>query len=137
MTVDGTNTAAAADDALRFVARTSAVSNAAQVDGAPDLAAPPSLPLTEPLPVLTAFVAATGARISKGGTRACYVPVTDTIRLPPLAAFHSPEGYAGTLAHELVHWTGAPSRLHRDLAGRLGSHAYAAEELPSGLITSS
>jgi antirestriction protein ArdC len=34
-----------------------------------------------------AFVATTGAVIHEGGTRACYVPVTDTIHLPPHAAF--------------------------------------------------
>lgn len=134
LTADGTDTAAEADDALRFAARTSAVFNAAQVDGAPDVAAsPPSPALTKPVPVLTAFVAATGARIIEGGTRACYLPDTDVIHLPPLAAFHSAVGYSGTLAHELVHWTGAPSRLHRDLAGRFGSRAYAAEELVAEL----
>lgn len=131
---DDTDTAAAAEDAVRFVARTSAVFNAAQVDAAPDLAvSPPSPALTKPVPVFTAFVGATGARIIEGGTRACYLPATDTIHLPPHAAFHSAEGYAGTLAHELIHWTGAPHRLHRDLTGRFGSRAYAAEELVAEL----
>ncbi|MCJ2073379.1 zincin-like metallopeptidase domain-containing protein [Methylobacterium sp. J-030] len=135
LTADGADTtAAAADDALHFVARTSAVFNAAQVDGAPDLAASlPSPELTEPLSILAAFVAATGARIIEGGTRACYMPASDSIHLPPQAAFHSAEGYAGTLAHELIHWAGAPHRLHRDLTGRFGSQAYAAEELVAEL----
>jgi antirestriction protein ArdC len=31
--------------------------------------------------------------------------------------------------HELAHWSGAPSRCHRDLTGRFGDAAYAAEEL--------
>ena len=35
----------------------------------------------------------------------------------------------GTLLHELRHWTGAPSRLDRDLRNRFGSHDYAREEL--------
>jgi len=34
-----------------------------------------------------------------------------------------------TLAHETCHWSGAKSRLDRELRGRFGSHAYAAEEL--------
>lgn len=134
LTADGADTAAEADDALHFVARTSAVFNAAQVDGAPDLAASPRPPaLAEPLPVLTAFVLATGARIIEGGTRACYMPASDSIHLPPQAAFHSAEGYAGTLTHELIHWAGAPHRLDRDLTGRFGSRAYAAEELVAEL----
>ncbi|MGH1589598.1 ArdC family protein [Methylobacterium phyllosphaerae] len=134
LTADGTDTSNGSDAAPRFVARTSTVFNAAQVDGAPDLAASPRPPaLAEPLPVLTAFVAATGARIIASGTRACFVPSTDTIHLPPLGAFHSAEGYGAVLAHELIHWTGAPHRLHRDLTGRFGNHAYAAEELVAEL----
>jgi hypothetical protein len=31
--------------------------------------------------------------------------------------------------HELTHWSGAASRLNRDLSGRFGNEAYAAEEL--------
>ena len=36
---------------------------------------------------------------------------------------------AAPLLHELWHWTGAPSRLNRDLRNRFGSHDYAREEL--------
>jgi len=39
------------------------------------------------------------------------------------------QSYYGTLLHELVHWTGHPSRLDRKLANRFGSNAYAFEEL--------
>ena len=75
------------------------------------------------------MLADTGARLVIGDTRAAYLPATDTIHLPPRAAFHSAQGYAATLTHELVHWTGAPNRLARDLTGRFGTQAYAAEEL--------
>lgn len=117
-------------DSAPFVARAAHVFNVAQVDAAPPtvdaatITAPPA-----PLPVFDAFVAATGATIREGGSRACYIPATDTIHVPPRTAFHMPTGYAGTLAHELVHWTGAPHRLARDLTGRFGARAYAAEEL--------
>lgn len=123
-----------ATDGAPFVARAAYVFNVAQVDAAPSTASEPAdtLPLVLP-PAFDAFVAATGAQISEGGTRACYVPATDTIHLPPRAAFHMPGGYAGTLAHELVHWTGAPHRLARDLSGRFGARAYAAEELVAEL----
>lgn len=114
--------------AARFVARASTVFNIAQVDAAPQATAPTGPPLA-PQPTFDTFVTATGATINNGGTRACYIPTTDTIRMPPRNAFRTPEGYAGTLAHELVHWTGAPHRLARDLTGRFGCRAYAAEEL--------
>lgn len=118
------------DEHHRFVARTSSVFNIAQVDGAPDLAAPRPAPLSlEPFVHFDAFVAATGAVIIESGTRACYVPATDSIHLPPRAAFHSTAGYRATLTHELVHWTGHPTRLDRQLSMRFGTRDYAAEEL--------
>lgn len=123
-------------DGAPFVARAAYVFNAAQVDAAPLAASAPSSmspPTSLPLTTFDAFVTATGAHINAGGTRACYVPATDTIHLPPRAAFHTPTRYAGTLAHELIHWTGAPHRLARDLKGRFGARAYAAEELTAEL----
>lgn len=121
-------------DGAPFVARAAHVFNVAQVDAAPPTAdAPVDTDSPELLPAFDAFVAATGAEIDEGGNRACYLPATDTIHLPPRAAFRTPTGHAGTLAHELVHWTGAPHRLARDRAGRFGARAYAAEELVAEL----
>ena len=59
--------------------------------------------------MLAEFIAATGAVIVPGGTRAAYCPATDTIHPPDRKAFHTMIGYAAMLAHELVHWTGAPN----------------------------
>lgn len=118
--------------AARFVSRASTVFNIAQVDAAPQATAP-TRALPAPQPTFDAFVVATGATILAGGTRACYRPATDTIHLPPRTAFRTPTAYAGTLAHELTHWTGAPHRLARDLTGRFGARAYAAEELVAEL----
>ncbi|PXW59089.1 zincin-like metallopeptidase domain-containing protein [Methylobacterium sp. B4] len=123
-----------APEGAPFVARAAHVFNAAQVDAAPPTTSePPDTSPPAPLPVFDTFVANTGAVIREGGTRACYVPATDTIHLPPRTAFRTPTGYAGTLAHELVHWTGAPHRLARDLTGRFGARTYAAEELVAEL----
>jgi antirestriction protein ArdC len=121
-------------DGAPFVARAAYVFNAAQVDAAP----PPTDALTpgvtpDPLPTFDAFVAATGAAIQHDGNRAFYAPATDIIHLPQRTAFHTPTGYAGTLAHELMHWTGASHRLARNLTGRFGARAYAAEELVAEL----
>jgi antirestriction protein ArdC len=69
-------------------------------------------------------------KLSHGGDRAAYNPMTDAIRLPKHAQFDSPEHYYLTSFHEHVHSTGHESRLHRvkDWAG-FGSDPYAREEL--------
>lgn len=122
-------------DGTPFVARAAHVFNIAQVDNAsiPATASPTDGTYVAPLPVFDTFVAATGAVIRESGTRACYVPATDMIHLPARTAFHTPAGRAATIAHELIHWTGAQHRLGRDLSGRFGARAYAAEELVAEL----
>ncbi len=75
------------------------------------------------------MVAATGANIQHSGNVACYVPSLDTIRMPSFEQFHNATVYYSTLFHELGHWTGAKSRMNRDLSGRFGSYAYGMEEL--------
>lgn len=62
-------------------------------------------------------------------TEASYSPANDKIEVPTGERFQKPEEYYATLFHEMVHSTGHPSRLNRDLSGRFGSKKYAAEEL--------
>ena len=50
-----------------------------------------------------------------------------------LAQFDTAAHYYATRAHETIHWTGHTSRLNRDLTGRFGDDAYAAEELVAEL----
>lgn len=117
------------DGRKRIVARASYGFNASQVEGAPEAGEP--LPASEwHLPeVYDGFVERTGATIIRGGEMACYIPDQDLIRIPSRSRFATAHGYASTMAHELVHWSGAKSRLDRDLTGRFRSQAYAAEEL--------
>ena len=71
-----------------------------------------------------------GATINTGdGSRAYYSPREDHVVMPPFELFKTPEGYYGTLAHELVHWTGHSSRLDRKNMNQFGSPEYAREEL--------
>jgi antirestriction protein ArdC len=118
-------------------ARAYAVFNAAQVDGAAlpaDTA--PRLPEAARIASAEAFFAALpGLDLRHGGTAAFYAPATDHVQMPPFADFRTGEGYYATLAHEAAHWTGHPSRLARDLTGRFGGQAYAAEELVAELGT--
>lgn len=116
----------------RVLARGYAVFNAAQVDGyeAPVI---PTLPAAERVDHAETFFAGLQADIRHGGARAYYSPSHDHIQMPPFAAFRSAVAYYGTLAHEAVHWTSHADRCARDLKGRFGDEAYAAEELVAEL----
>ena len=46
-----------------------------------------------------------------------------------IEVFRDTASYYSVLAHETTHWTGAKTRLERELENRFGSEAYAAEEL--------
>lgn len=117
----------------RPILRTYTIFNHAQIEwAAGHEPALPAATVVDPAAVhadALAALTATGARVEHGGDRACYVPASDTIRLPPVASFHDEAGYVSVRAHETVHWTGHASRRARDLTGRFGSEAYAAEEL--------
>lgn len=120
------------EDEKRLVVRASWAFNADQVDDAP--ASPDSeVPGAGETPEFDAFVIRTGARVLTKGNQALYDPNADEIRMPARQRFLTSEGYASTLSHELVHWTGERSRLNRDFSGRFRSASYAAEELVAEL----
>lgn len=79
------------------------------------------------------IIADTGAQIKHGGAKAAYSPTHDRIRMPTPASFDTSASYYATLLHELCHWTGAQSRLARDLSCTYGSESYAIEELTAEL----
>lgn len=112
------------------------VFNIAQIEGLPDRF---SGPVTEILDEgqridrAERFFAATGADVRHGGDQAWYSPGLDQVRMPPFGRFHNAQGYYATLAHECTHWTGHASRLDRDQTGRMGTAAYAREELVAEL----
>ncbi|MGA2033216.1 MAG: zincin-like metallopeptidase domain-containing protein [Thermoguttaceae bacterium] len=79
-------------------------------------------------------IAATGADVHHGGNRAFFDTLNDRIQLPIKAAFDSEAAYYATALHELAHWTGHESRLHRiDKLARFGDRSYSAEELVAEL----
>src|ERR1700722_453943 len=123
----------------RLFARATPVFAAEQVDGyqSPAIDAPATI--ITPIEQAESFVAATGAAISHGGSRAFYRPSTDSIQLPPREALTGSatstpaESYYSTLCHELIHFTSAKHRCNRQLGKRFGDQAYAMEELVAEL----
>ena len=113
----------------RFFARGYWVFNAAQVDGFTPPQDPAPRPVSERIETADRFFDALGIHIRHGGNGAYYRADTDHIQMPTFEAFPDRLDYYATLAHESTHWTGAEKRLKRDLTGRFGSNAYAAEEM--------
>ena len=75
------------------------------------------------------FLGSIGADIREGHGEAYFAPGQDFISLPAFAAFRGADHFYNVAFHELTHWTGHKARLDRDLKGRFGQAAYAAEEL--------
>ncbi|MCG3774348.1 MAG: DNA primase TraC [Nitrospira sp.] len=69
------------------------------------------------------------AVVVHGGSYAFYQPNADRIHLPEKNQFPEGDSYYATALHELVHWTGHPARLNRELSRRFGEASYAIEEL--------
>jgi antirestriction protein ArdC len=111
--------------------------NVEQIDNLPDRFKSPAEDVASvPIPVLDhveSFIEGTGAKIAYGGKQACYRPGPDDIQVPDRDRFLSEVHLYSTVLHEIGHWTGAPSRLDRDLSGRFGTESYAMEELVAEL----
>jgi antirestriction protein ArdC len=115
------------DGHRRMFARAFSVFNVAQVDGyqrpATDI-----LSESQRLAHAEAFISNLGVKTVFGGSEACHRPLTDAVFMPPFASFRDPASFYGVWLHENGHASGAKHRLDRDLSGRFGSAAYAAEE---------
>jgi len=72
----------------------------------------------------------------KPSEQAYYQPSIDSVTMPEMKQFITPEGFYATFFHELGHSTGHKSRLNRkELTGHnpFGSHDYGVEELTAEL----
>lgn len=120
------------EDAVRRIPllRAFTLFHASQIDGIPAYVPPTVAEAPWRAPEAAEIILAnSGAVVRIGGERAFYSLATDHIQMPPQAAFATALGYCGVLIHEMSHWTGASSRLNRDLRNSFGSHDYAREEL--------
>jgi antirestriction protein ArdC len=106
------------------------VFNADQLDGLPDrftTAPAPINPDTRDA-IAESRLRATGAAITECAShRAYYSLGSDRITMPRFEMFKSRDDFLATLAHELCHWTGHPSRLSREMEQERESYAF--EEL--------
>lgn len=70
------------------------------------------------------------------GPDAWYSPGKDLVQMPKLGQFKVDQHYYSVFYHELVHSTGHPKRVGREMTGRFGSKSYAFEELIAELGSS-
>ena len=122
---------------IRFL-KSYSVFNTDQIDGLPERFYAPALPATprvesEHCEAIDAFFAPLPATVRHGGDQAYFTSIGDYIQMPRREAFKSDDLYASTLAHEYVHYSGAPGRLERDFGKRFGDKAYAFEELVASI----
>jgi antirestriction protein ArdC len=122
----------------RFIYRVYTVFNGNQIDGIPAYASRMRQEW-EIVQGAEAILLNSGATILHDQPdRAFYNRITDTIHLPPRAAFDSAANYYGTALHETAHWTGAPQRLNRETLNNshgFGDNEYAKEELRAELAS--
>ncbi|MGR6771468.1 ArdC family protein [Pectobacterium brasiliense] len=83
----------------------------------------------DPLPEAENLFRKSGANIIEKGQNAFFRPPTDEVWLPERSLFADAANFYATGLHELVHWSGAKSRLNREMKGKFGSAEYAFEEL--------
>lgn len=125
------------DGRQRMFARAFSVFNVAQVD-LYDRQPIDVLPESERLAHAEAFIANLRIRTVFGGSEAYYLHSSDTVFMPDFTSFRDAASFYGVWLHENGHASGAKHRLDRDLSGRFGSAAYAAEEccveILSGLV---
>ncbi len=109
------------DDNRRMMFIGRAVFNEDQIEGFVDKKAPPSIDkdTIEPRTLADVLVKDSGAVVEIGGQSAHYNFKEDKITMPDRERFTgtdtstATEGWYATLLHELVHWSGAESRLCR------------------------
>jgi len=112
------------------------VFHATQVEGLPEYDAESDVPVQPDgdedyagLGMLDAWCHENLHSYEYGGNRACYIPSMDTIQMPMPDSFKRKSWYGQTLAHEIVHATGAAKRLNRLERTGFGTDTYAKEEL--------
>lgn len=98
----------------RCFARAFCVFNRDQVDGADEDVVKEVAPITTPIADALTFLESLGIPVEYGLHDAHYRPDLDKVFMPERSAFDRDADLVSTLAHELVHASGAANRLDRD-----------------------
>lgn len=115
---------------FRLSTRYTAVFNAGEIEGIPQLEQPvENLDISEDELVRLLSDSMGVEILNDGGNRAFYSPMQDKIHLPLASAFTTEYAYNATALHELSHATGHPTRLNRPQGAFFGTEQYAYEEL--------
>lgn len=110
------------------------VFNAAQIEGMPEQTLPVTEVTAEEQDITGMLIRASPCEVKEMLTcQAGYIPALDVILMPPKETFHTRADFIKTLLHEMVHSTGHPDRLNRNLKGKFGTPDYAKEELRAEL----
>lgn len=85
----------------------------------------------DPIPACEKIIAGwkNPAKIVEGAAQCSYNTSTDIIGMVDKSAFCAANEWYSTLFHEMIHATGHPTRLHRDMSGNMRTEKYAREEL--------
>ena len=117
------------EDEFKLSTKYTAVFNAADVEGMPEISIPENedVQMDEMVRKLSEGMGV--PILLDGGDRAYYSPHQDKIHLPSPGSFENEYAFNSTALHELSHSTGHPTRLNRPQSGMFGTSQYAYEEL--------
>ena len=117
------------EDEFKLSTRYTAVFNACDVEGMPEIKEPVNADIQTDEMVQKLSEGMGVPILLDGGDQAYYSPHQDKIHLPAPGSFESEYAFNATALHELSHSTGHPSRLNRPQTGLFGTAQYAYEEL--------
>jgi antirestriction protein ArdC len=128
--VESENPATGEDEEKRFsLLKHYRVFNVDQIDNLPEsfYANPSPVEADAAYANAVAFIAAQPVQLMQGRSP-YYDPLQDCIHMPPLSAFETQGSYYATCIHELVHASGAASRLNRECASNYATDLAARAE---------
>lgn len=117
------------EDEFKLSTKYTAVFNAADVEGMPEISIPENEDVRMDEMVRKLSEGMGVPILLDGGDRAYYSPHQDKIHLPSPGSFENEYAFNSTALHELSHSTGHPTRLNRPQSGMFGTSQYAYEEL--------
>ena len=118
-----------AQEDFKLSTRYTAVFNADDVEGMPEIAVEETFHDIRPSDIVNKIAYNMGVPIYfDGGDNAYYSPLKDSVHLPTMSSFDSDYAFSSTALHELSHASGHSTRLNRP-GGAFGSADYAREEL--------